>query len=141
MSSLFQGPKRCRIEFVLNILSKKNIDWELFDYVIIKMMTYYISKYSSFGVIIGRTESQGIAINEIISSNLPLFVSNSSENNYEGIVYDGSTVPYWSSECGIKIDNLIDFEDEFDKFLKNLQSNAYEPYKYAAKELSFNYGK
>ena len=134
----FKGRKDAELEFVLNILSKKNIDWELFDYGNYKNDDLlYASKYSSFGVIIGRTESQGIAINEIISSHLPLFVSNSSENNYEGIVYDGSTVPYWSSECGIKIDNLVDFEDEFDKFLKNLQSNAYEPYKYAAKELSF----
>ncbi len=134
----FKGRNDTELDFVLETLSKKNIDYKLFKYGAYKNDDLlYTSKHSTFGIIIGRTESQGIAINEIMSANLPLFVLNSSKNKYEGVVYDGSTVPYWSNECGIKIDNLLNFEDEFDNFLANLKNNTYEPYKYAIKEFSF----
>ena len=134
----FKGRNNSELNFVLGKLSKNNIGYKLFkygNYDNADLLKY--SKQSAFGIIIGRTESQGIAINEMMSSNLPLFVLNSKENNYEGIVYDGSTVPFWNNECGIKIDNIDDFENKFQDFLFQLDNNIFKPYKYAIKELSF----
>ena len=64
-----------------------------------------IAKASKFGIVWGRTESQGIGINELMSTNLPLFIIDSAENYFNNQVYEGTSVPYWHESWGIQIDS------------------------------------
>lgn len=134
----FKGRDKKDLHFIKNILSEKKINYNLFDYGSYRNEELKTkAKFSKFGLVLGRTESQGIAINQLICADLPLFVINSKINNYEGKTYKGSTVPYWSSNCGLKIDTFENFEKKFETFLNNLENEIYNPYKYAYEVLSY----
>ena len=69
----FKGRNNSELNFVLGKLSKNNIGYKLFkygNYDNADLLKH--SKQSAFGIIIGRTESQGIAINEMMSSKLTI---------------------------------------------------------------------
>ena len=101
-----------------------------------KIKAYYkLQKICKFGIIIGSTESQGFGVQEILSCNLPVIVLNSNKNKFEGYTLRGTTVPYWSDDCGIVIENLNDFNKVFDSFYGNLTN--YQPYKLIEKHLTF----
>jgi hypothetical protein len=87
-------------------------------------------------IIIDNTESQGIAIQEMMSVNKPLFVWNKNIWDYLGDRYivEATTIPYWSDECGEYIDKYDQFDEKFELFLKNL--NQYNPQKFIERELS-----
>ena len=123
---------------IISFLKNKNIRYKVLTYGDYKnkQLVKYALK-SKFGLILGSTESQGIAINELMATNLPLFVIDKNINNYENIKLHGTTVPYWSSECGEKILDLNDFKMNFQKFLKNYESNTYKPNNLINEKLSF----
>jgi hypothetical protein len=123
---------------IINFLKNKNIRYKVLTYGDYKnkQLVKYALK-SKFGLILGSTESQGIAINELMATNLPLFVIDKNINNYESIKLYGTTVPYWSSECGEKILDLNDFKMNFQRFLKNYESNTYKPNNLINEKLSF----
>ena len=90
-------------------------------------------------IVIDNTESQGIAIQEMMSVNKPLFVWNQTEGyreDYLGNTHKitGSSIPYWSDECGEYVNTFNDFEEKFDVFLNNL--DRYSPKKFIERELS-----
>jgi hypothetical protein len=89
-----------------------------------------------FCIIIDNTESQGIAIQEMMASNRPLFVWDQTVWNHMGDQYavPASSVPYWSSECGEKVIEFSKLEITFDKFIDNLKN--YSPKDYVNRELS-----
>mgnify|MGYP001224985816 FL=1 len=123
---------------IISFLKNKNIRYKVLTYGDYKnkQLVKYALK-SKFGLILGSTESQGIAINELMATNLPLFVIDKNINNYENLKLYGTTVPYWSSECGEKILDLNDFKMNFQKFLKNYESNTYKPNNLINEKLSF----
>ena len=123
---------------IISFLKNKNIRYKVLKYGDYKnkQLVKYALK-SKFGLILGSTESQGIAINELMATNLPLFVIDKNINNYENIKLYGTTVPYWSSECGEKILDLNDFKMNFQRFLKNYESNTYKPNNLINEKLSF----
>lgn len=123
---------------IISFLKNKNIRYKVLtygDYKNKQLVKYALR--SKFGLILGSTESQGIAINELMATNLPLFVIDKNINNYENIKLHGTTVPYWSSECGEKILDLNDFKMNFQRFLKNYESNTYKPNNLINEKLSF----
>ena len=123
---------------IISFLKNKNIRYKVLtygDYKNKQLVKYALR--SKFGLILGSTESQGIAINELMATNLPLFVIDKNINNYENIKLYGTTVPYWSSECGEKILDLNDFKMSFQRFLKNYESNTYKPNNLINEKLSF----
>ena len=123
---------------IISFLKNKNIRYKVLTYGDYKnkQLVKYALK-SKFGLILGSTESQGIAINELMATNLPLFVIDKNINNYENLKLYGTTVPYWSSECGEKILDLNDFKMNFQRFLKNYESNTYKPNNLINEKLSF----
>ena len=123
---------------IISFLKNKNIRYKVLKYGDYKnkQLVKYALK-SKFGLILGSTESQGIAINELMATNLPLFVIDKNINNYENLKLYGTTVPYWSSECGEKILDLNDFKMNFQRFLKNYESNTYKPNNLINEKLSF----
>ena len=79
-----------------------------------------------FCFIIDNTESQGIAIQEMMSMNTPLLVWDVSEWDYMGEDYrvPATSVPYWSNDCGEKFKDSIELEYAFDRFYSNLDRYA-----------------
>jgi len=86
--------------------------------------------------ILDNTESQGIAIQEMMAANKPLFVWDYPKWDYMGPQYQvpASSVPYWSDECGEKFDDPALIEETFDKFCTNYDN--YCPADFVNRELS-----
>ena len=89
-----------------------------------------------FCVIIVNTESQGIAIQEMMAVDKPLFVVDHTvwDGMGEEYIVSASSVPYWSDECGVKIESFDNLESKFDLFYSNLHN--YCPKDYVNRELS-----
>ena len=83
-------------------------------------------KNSRYCFSLNGTESQGIAIQEIMSSNLPIFVWDVDKWVDRGPEHEcpASSVPYWDERCGEKVYSLSK-KESFEKFLNNL--NNYSP--------------
>jgi len=104
------------IEFVENILQEKKITYKKFIYGKYKEEDYIKAlNECHYGVWVTSTESQGFALQECLSMNVPILVWNATslfdEHTLEGIqVYKdrigqyelkGTTIPYWDERCGI----------------------------------------
>ena len=100
----------------------------------------------TFGLWIGRHESQGFALQEALSSDVPLVVwdiesmGEEWDMQRETPVYRGpradvraTTVPYWDARCGITVDR-----DTLKEGLRFMQKNwpIYRPRDYVLQELS-----
>ena len=89
-----------------------------------------------FCVIIDNTESQGIAIQEMMAAGKPLFVWDTPVWDHMGQEYavPASSVPYWSYECGEKTADKDALDLSLDHFLSRL--TTYTPRAYVDRELS-----
>lgn len=90
-----------------------------------------------FCVIIDSTESQGIAIQEIMAIGKPLLVWDVKKWDYMGKEYavSASSVPYWSDDCGEKFYDIDELEFTFSKFYDKI--SEYDPKKLINSELSY----
>ena len=74
-------------------------------------------------------ESQGFALQEALSCNVPLFVWNITSMRQEyGSSYNdipATTIPYWDERCGEYFYNINELEDKFNLFLSKLET--YKP--------------
>jgi len=123
---------------VKNLLESRNIEYKIFEYGKYKnsdLIDY--SKKAKFGIVLDQTESQGIAINELICSNLPLFVLDYEENRYENFILKGSSVPLWNEKCGEKVNNFENIDSQFNQFFEKVLNNYYQPHIFAKEVLSF----
>lgn len=121
---------------------------EIIDFLNLKNKTYQIVKYgyynesdfislisnSKYGLVIDNTESQGIAIQEMMSCNLPLLVWDITEWNHRGQQYivPATSVPYWSKECGEIFYNIEELNEKFNLFI----TKNYEPRNFILNNLS-----
>jgi hypothetical protein len=132
----FKKRKNEELIEVQNLLDKKNIQYKTFiygDYNNQDLINEALT--STFGIILNKSESQGIAIQELMATNLPLFVIDYEKNEYLNLnSFKFSSVPYWSDKCGIKINNINDFENKIDEFIKNL--TIYTPKDFIKENLS-----
>jgi hypothetical protein len=121
-------------------LTKKNIAYTLFDFGKGYKEEDYIAvlKQSKYGIILGSYETQGFAIEEALSADVPLFVwdCRTMLQDYTSIQKDilCTSVPYWDDRCGIKVYTLGQFELDFPSFLSKL--STYEPRQYILENLS-----
>ena len=127
--------------FLIRKLTQKNLN----DITIINYSNKYDENYfimnikkSRFGIVLDAHESQGFAIEEMMSCNLPLLVWGVTNfNQEEGIEYPpypATTIPYWDSRCGEVFYNHYDFDETFNIFLNKLDS--YKPRDYIIEKLS-----
>ncbi len=124
------------LESITSFLEAKKISYKIFKYGNYKNKDLInFAKKCHFGIILNKTESQGIAILEIMSTNLPLLIFDFEKMYIENEELEGTSVPYWSKECGLKLKEVNDLETNLNYFLKNL--NQYSPDKYISSNLSF----
>lgn len=112
-------------------------------------MTYNIVRYgnydqkeleklcdqSAFCFLLNGTESQGIAVQEMMARDLPMLVWDVTEWTDQGREWavPATSVPYWSDQCGVRFFDPLDIDYAFDQFC----SRIYKPRKFVEKELSF----
>ncbi len=124
------------LKSITSLLKTKKISYKVFKYGNYKNNDLInFAKKSHFGIILNKAESQGIATLEIMSTNLPLLIFDYEKMFLENEELKGTSVPYWSKECGLKLKEVSDFETALNNFLKNL--NRYSPSEYISSNLSF----
>lgn len=99
-----------------------------------------------FGVWVGCHESQGFAVEESLSFNVPLFVWNVTSMKQEynnGYIYEtykdkqlkATSIPYWDSRCGEYFHDKEELDSTFNKFITNIDN--YQPRQYILENLSY----
>tara|TARA_B100001250_G_C19717652_1_gene752310 strand:+ start:265 stop:1242 length:978 start_codon:yes stop_codon:yes gene_type:complete len=124
------------LNLVIENLKNRKIDYKVFNYGTYnnRNLTKY-AKEADFGIILDKTESQGIAVLEIMSRGLPLIVCEYSSLEVNGKKYNSTSVPYWSEKCGIKINLNKNFDDDLKNFINNL--DKFKPEDFINEELTF----
>ena len=133
-----RNPKE--LKFIINFLKKKKINFKLFNYVNKYEESDYLNilQKSKYAIILDAHESQGFAIEEALSCNVPLLVYNvkymSQEYNSKYNNIPATTIPYWDNRCGEYFYDLNDLENIFSKFINNLDN--YKPREFILDKLS-----
>lgn len=125
------------LNFAINLLNKHNQSYVIVEYGNYKELDFLKSMANcKYSFVLDGTESQGIAIEEIMSCNLPLFVWDVEfwADRGESFKIEATSVPYWSEICGIKEVKKENIEDKFVFFLKNIEN--YHPRNYILEELN-----
>jgi hypothetical protein len=127
---------------IVNFLQKRNIDFKIFSYNQRYSEDEYFEylQHAKYGIWVGIHESQGFALEEALSCNVPLFVWSVTSMNQEiGPNYDNipaTTIPYWDERCGEYFHRQDEIDRTFDLFLSKL--DTYKPREYVVENLSFD---
>ena len=127
------------LELLKKFLQEKNYNYTIFTYG-----GYYEHQYieylkeSKFGIFLDAHESQGFALEEALSMNVPLLVwqvkylYQEYRSNYGN--YKATSIPYWNEDCGEFFYDNNELEQTFNKFINNLQN--YKPREFILNNLS-----
>lgn len=136
------------INDTINLLNVKGLHYRVFRYGSYNEADYLDSlRKSKFMLTLDAHESQGFALEEAMSSGVPLLVMDATsmydemDNGFTS-TYDylkpkkllATSVPYWSDECGIKIAEQSEMSDAIDKMMNNYTS--FTPRDYIIRTLS-----
>jgi RNAse (barnase) inhibitor barstar len=133
-------------DYVIKLVESKGFSANIVKYRYYKESDYLdIINSSLFGIWIGRQESQGIALQEALASDLPLIVIDATsffdtidENAYIFPSYlenfKTTTAEYFDNECGIKITSVYDLDSTIDLMCSDLK--RYHPLNYVKHNLS-----
>ena len=128
------------LEYVKHFLNNKNITYKIFDYIRHYSEEDYLKclQNAKYGIIIGRHESQGFAIEEALSCNVPLLIWEvkymSQEYGYNYPDIPGTVIPYWDERCGEFFYKVEELETTYNKFITKLET--YNPRAYIMENLS-----
>ena len=136
----FKRRKPEELEFLKAELDKRDVQYVIFDYVKRYNEENYLHylQQAKYGIILGAHESQGFAIEEALSCNVPMLVWCAQTMNQEyGSRYEPiacTSVPYWDERCGEIFYKREEFESKFDEFISKL--GTYKPREYILENLS-----
>lgn len=128
------------LNFIESFLKYKNINYSVFSYDRKYDENEYISylQNSKYCIWVDAHESQGFALQEALSCNVPLLVWNVTSMNQEyGSKYSNlpaTTTSYWDNKCGELFYNVNEFEVTYNKFIENI--NNYKPREFILENLS-----
>ena len=93
---------------------------------------------AKFCFLINGTESQGIAVQEIMSMGVPIIAWDIKEWLDQGEAYrvPATSIPYWDQRCGEVVFNKAELEETFSKFYATI--NEYDPKSFIRDNLSFS---
>lgn len=136
----FKRRKPSELNFIKKFLNNKKISYKIFDYVNKYKEGGYIQclQNARFGIVVDAHESQGFAIEEALSCNVPLIVWNVNfMSQEEGANYPNipcSNIAYWDERCGEFFYREEEFEDTYNKFMSKI--DTYNPREYILEHLS-----
>jgi len=128
------------LSFLEYFLQSNSIEYTLFHYNKKYKEEDYLQclQDSVFGIWLGRHESQGFALQEALSCNVPLFVwdvrSMNQEFGYHYPDFPATAVPYWDERCGEIFYTIDELYDKFQFFLSRL--DQYQPRQFVLEHLS-----
>lgn len=128
------------LTFIKNFMNSKNIEYKIFSYNDRYSEEDYINylRESLYGIWVGGHESQGFALQEALSCDVPLLVWNIKSMNQEyGSNYEdipAKTNSYWHERCGEEFFNSLELEPIYYKFINNLEN--YKPREFILENLS-----
>lgn len=135
----FKRREESELNSVIKLLETNNQSYEIIRYGSYDEESFIDTiKKSRYGIVIDKCESQGIAIEEMMSANLPLLI-------WDNIIWDdrgeefsvpATSVPYWDDTCGIKADTLEELVDKFETFITTLEK--FKPRNYILNNLSLD---
>tara|TARA_Y100000389_G_scaffold202955_1_gene249875 strand:+ start:902 stop:1777 length:876 start_codon:yes stop_codon:yes gene_type:complete len=136
----FKRRKPEELLFIENFLNEQKINYKIFNYVKKYKEEEYLKclQNAKFGIIVDAHESQGFAIEEALSCNVPLLVWNvkymSQEEgaNYKDIPC--TNIPYWDKRCGEFFEEKENFIETYNKFINKIKT--YKPRDYILENLS-----
>jgi len=92
---------------------------------------------AAFMVWLSKSESQGLALLEAFSMNVPVLVKDSDQWEYysqelkrEFIYHTASNCPYFSSRCGLKFESIEEFENKLIAFKQKMKKFEFRPRDY-----------
>lgn len=136
----FKRRKPTELKLITNMLDKYGIEYKIFDYVQRYDEEEYLNylQQCKYGIILDAHESQGFAIEEALSCNVPLLVWNAKYMSQEvGGNYNNipcTTIPYWDERCGEYFYEESELEQTFHIFTNKLET--YKPREYIHENLS-----
>ena len=125
-------------------LKTQSINYNLIVYGKYKSNDYHrLLSEAPYMIVLDRGESQGFALQECMSANVPLFLWDvqtraqeypfpPSKKLVKHLPY--TSVPYWNDICGMRVFNLPELKQKFNIFLNNLDN--YQPRGYVINNLS-----
>lgn len=138
------------LNYLINILKKYKFKFTIVEYGKYNEDNFIkIINNSKYAIILTDVETQGIAIQEIMSCNLPCLVFDPGiyDRKYSLPMFDNSkiyslddfypgptSVPYWDEKCGIKFNNLEIFESSLSEFMDKI--NSFNPRSFIENNLS-----
>lgn len=127
----FKSRSQEDLEFAKDFLSKRGLRHIVMEYGKFNHDTFYeaISK-SKYGLLIDNSETQGIAIAEMMSCNLPLLVWDIQPN---GSDFPPTSVPYFNETCGEIFYDRESIEASYEK----LVSSEYSPREYILENCNY----
>ena len=122
---------------------KQFLDSKNFTYKMVEYGGYGEDRFKNlvnqakFCFLINGTESQGIAVQEIMSMGVPIIAWDIKEWLDQGEAYrvPATSIPYWDERCGEVFFNIDDLEVTFSKFYATL--GQYNPKAFIKDNLSF----
>jgi len=130
------------LNMIEQFLKYNQINYKIFSYNEKYDETEYLRYLhnSKFGIWVGTHESQGFALEEALSCNVPLLVWNAISmtqeygQNYPHI--KSTSIPYWDDTCGEYFIDMSQLSETFNKLVTNINNNYYSPRKYILENLS-----
>jgi hypothetical protein len=138
----FKNRNPLELRYLEHLLLTQNIEYKVFDYKKKYDEAAYINylQEAKYGIWLGCHESQGFALQEALSCNVPLFVwSVKSMKQEYGCNYDdvpATSIPYWDERCGEVVYDINNFIIRFKEFLLKLET--YNPRQYVIEHLSMD---
>jgi hypothetical protein len=138
----FKRRKPEELNFIKDFLSENNIQATILQYGSYNENDYLdLLHTSKFGIWIGTHESQGFALEEALSCNVPLLVWNVTSmsqefgcpNNFFDVKTKASSIGYWDERCGEFFYSKTDFKDKYDLFISKL--STYNPRQFILENL------
>ena len=119
------------MKYIENYMKSKNIPFRSFRYGAYKQEDYlHYLQTCKYGIWLGRHESQGFALEEALSCDIPLLVwsvtNMRQQHGWSGCPdVPGTTIAFWDERCGEYFEKQEDFEKTYELFLQKL--DTYRP--------------
>jgi len=124
------------LQTVKDFLDKKGLTYNVISYGSYNQEELEtLCDQSRFCFLLNGTESQGVAVQEMMARDTPMFVWDVTHWNDQGPRWSvpATSVPYWSDECGVRFFNVDEMELAYETFC----SRIYNPRQFVERELSF----
>jgi len=134
----FKRREQKELDAVKQFLDNKNLTYKMVQYGEYGEEGFkMIVNQAKFCFLINGTESQGIAVQEIMSMGVPIIAWDIKEWLDQGEAYrvPATSIPYWDERCGEVFFNIDELDVTFSKFYAKL--DEYNPKAFIKDNLSF----